>query len=277
MHWKGLKYAAWRRATREELIERERAKKLKERPDYSDSLGSYEDIAQRLEKKKIHIDQEDLHQYDNVLVAEQTDDKGEVYGSSDEDMGMVTEHFDTVASLNPYDHQGESEDQIRKVSNIDREAASQGPVFDESHKLELSEEGPQVDATKELDPLALMMEAAPPQETTPQAAPVPQAPQPVQQAPPPQNVPPAQPPQAVPQAPPPQPVQPAQPPQAVPQTQPPANIPPAPAPMPQAPAPPPALGAPPQPPQALAPARPPAQAALPSPPAEKKSEEEQGQ
>lgn len=238
MHWKGLKYSAWRRATNEEIIERMRKKKDSERPDYSDSMGSYETIAQKLEKKKIHVSEEELHQYDSVLKVEEQQMEGEVYGNSNEDMGMVTEHFDTVSSLNPYDHQGERQADIRKDKNIDEAAANKGPVFDESQKLQLGEETIQ-EEKKEIDPLALMMEAAPTQDTTPKP---------------------------VPETPPPQVSQPAQPPQVAQQAQPPANVPQQTAPIPQVPAAPPALGAP--------PALP---ASQPSTQPQKKEEDQQGQ
>jgi hypothetical protein len=250
MHWKGLKYSAWRRATNEEIIERMRKKQERDRPDYSDSLGSYETIAQKLEQKKIHVSEEDLHQYDSVLKVDEQQMVGEVYGDSNEDMGMVTEHFDTVSSLNPYDHQGERQSDIRKDRNIDHQAASQGPVFDESQKLEL-EEGPIVEEKKEIDPLALMMEAAPPQESLPQ--PVPETPAP-------------------------QVSQPAQPPQVAQQPQPPANTPLETSLLPQVPPSPPALGPPPG-----LPGSQPAQQLPPQPPAgapkipPKKEGEDQGQ
>jgi hypothetical protein len=244
MHWKGLKYGAWRMATREELLEREKAKQLTGRPDYSDSLGSIETIAQKLEDKQIHVNQDELHQYDEVLVADKSQMTGEVYGNSDEDMGMVTEHFDTISTLNPYDHQGENQSEIRKDTNVDQEAARQGPVFDESQKLELGED-PMVDQNlaEAIDPLALMMEAAPTQEKVPQTGQAPQTPQV------------------------------ALPPQVAEQAQPPANVPPVSLPTPQMPAGPPALGAPPQLPQPPSPAP----AALPKPSNEIKEEEEKGQ
>ncbi len=246
MHWKGLKYGAWRKATKDELLEREKAKQLSGRPDYSDSLGSIETIAQKLEDKQIHVNQDELHQYDEVLVADKSQMTGEVYGNSDEDMGMVTEHFDTISTLNPYDHQGENQSEIRKDTNVDQEAAKQGPVFDESQKLELSED-PMFDQkpAEVIDPLALMMEAAPTQEEVPQTSQAPQTPQV------------ALPPQA---------------PQVAEQPQPLANVPPASLPIPQMPAGPPALGAPPQLPQPTSPAP----AALPKP-SDIKEEEAKGQ
>ncbi|MGA1792696.1 MAG: hypothetical protein ACMUHM_01985 [Thermoplasmatota archaeon] len=223
MHWKGLRYSAWRRATREEMMERQ--KKKTDRPDYSDSMGSMEDIARRLEQKKLRVDTEELHQYDSVLTADPTQMEGEVYGNAEEDMGMVTEHFETISSYNPYDHQGQSASELSKKSLVDNEAASQGPMFDSGMTLETGV--PETsDPTKEIDPLALMMEAAPEQETQEIPAPQPQA-QPLPQAPPVQQLPASQ--QPVPQAgsPPPQ-----QPPGSVPRM---PSPPPALQPLPQAP------------------------------------------
>ncbi|MGA1819875.1 MAG: hypothetical protein ACMUHU_02580 [Thermoplasmatota archaeon] len=194
MHWKGLKYSAWRRATREEMMERQ--KKKTGRPDYSDSMGSMEEIARKLEQKKLRVDTEELHQYDSVLTTDPTQMEGEVYGNAEEDMGMVTEHFETFSSQNPYDHQGRSASDLEKRSLLDSEAASQGPMFDGGMTLETGAPDSS-DPTKEIDPLALMMDAAPGQETQQSPAPQPQ-PQP-QSQPQPQPQPPSQ---SLPQAPP---------------------------------------------------------------------------
>lgn len=168
MHWKGLRFSAWRRATPEELLERQRNKL--NRPDYSDTMGSLENIAQRLDQKTLKVDQEELHQYDSVLTSDISEVGGEAYGSSEEDMGMVTEHLDTVSSLNPYDYQGSTDDDTIKGSTIDREAARSSPVFDGEMQLQTGEPDSS-DPTKEIDPLALMMQAAPEQERQPQSIP----------------------------------------------------------------------------------------------------------
>ncbi|MGA1872650.1 MAG: hypothetical protein ACMUHY_03170 [Thermoplasmatota archaeon] len=179
MHWKGLKYSAWRRATQQELLERQ--KKKVGRPDYSDSMGSLENIALKLEQKKLKVDQEELHQYDSVLTTDASQMEGEVYGNSDEDMGMVTEHFETYSSLDPYDHQGKSASETTKRSMVDREAASQGPMFESGMVLETGVPDTN-DPTKEIDPLALMMEAAVPDEVSDSPAPATDAGQQPQQA-----------------------------------------------------------------------------------------------
>ncbi|MBN1389046.1 MAG: hypothetical protein JXA22_00205 [Candidatus Thermoplasmatota archaeon] len=162
MHWKGLRYSAWRRATPEEMLERQ--KKKMDRPDYSDTMGSLDNIAMKLEQKKLKVDRQELEQYDSVLTAEPSQIEGEVYGDSEEDMGMVTEHIDTVSTQNPYDIQGSTEDAALRSSTLDHEAASQGPVFDGEMKLETGDPDSS-DLTGEIDPLALMMEAASVQDT----------------------------------------------------------------------------------------------------------------
>jgi len=194
MHWKGLKYSAWRRATREELMERQ--KKKIDRPDYSDSMGSLENIERKLEQKKLMVDTDELHSYDSVLTAEPNQMEGEIYGGAEEDMGMVTEHFETVSSYNPYDHQGQSASELSPKPILDSEAAGQGPVFESGMTLETGAPDSS-DPTKEIDPLELMMQAAPQQEVQqtpppqPQPQPMPQAP-PVQLTPAPQQQPQAQ-------------------------------------------------------------------------------------
>jgi len=185
MHWKGLKYSAWRRATREEMIERQ--KKKTDRPDYSDSMGSLENIARRLEEKKLRVDTDELHSYDSVLTAEPNQLEGEIYGGAEDDMGMVTEHFETISSYNPYDHQGQSASDLSKDPVLDGEAAGQGPVFDAGMTLETGAPDSS-DPTKEIDPLAMMMQEAPEQAVQQQPAPQPQQ-QPLPQAPPNQQIP----------------------------------------------------------------------------------------
>ncbi|MGA1848164.1 MAG: hypothetical protein ACMUHB_02385 [Thermoplasmatota archaeon] len=190
MHWKGLKYSAWRKATPQELMERQKVQTG--RPDYSDSFASYDTIAQKLEQKKIHISQEEVRSYDSVLQAENVDDGGEVYGNSDEDMGMRTEHIETMSSFNPYDHQGESQDDLQSRT-IDKEAASKGPMFESDMQLETG--APDVsDPTRDIDPLAMMMDAAGEEPATPVQQSGPQVPQVAMPAQPPATPPPSQPP-----------------------------------------------------------------------------------
>jgi hypothetical protein len=209
MHWKGLKYSAWRKATPQELMERQKVKT--DRPDYSDSFSSYDTIAQKLDQKHIHISQEEVMSYDSVLKAENVEDTGEVYGNSDEDMGMRTEHIETMSSFNPYDHQGESQDDYQ-AQTIDKEAASQGPMFDNEMQLETG--APEVsDPTKDIDPLALMMDAAGQEPAQPIPTPEPQVPQVAQQPQPPAKLPPSQPPAEVRPMPPPMEKPPSGPPQ----------------------------------------------------------------
>ncbi len=156
MHWKGLKYSAWRKATPEELIARKKKDSI--RPDYSDSFGSYDEIARKLDEKKLKVDTQDVQTFNEVVSTDDITLEGETYGSSEDDPGMIVEKFDTVSTFNPYDHQGESQRDIRK-DHIDTEAASQGPQFDSSFKMEIG--APEIrDPTEEIDPLAMMMEAA---------------------------------------------------------------------------------------------------------------------
>jgi len=181
MHWKGLKYSAWRKATPQELIERQKAQSS--RPDYSDSFASYDAITRKLDQKQIRVSQEEIRSYDSVLKAENVEDYGEGYGNSEEEMGMRSEKIETMSSFNPYDHQGESNDD-GEGDTVDREAASRGPMFDSEMQLEMG--APEVsDPTGTIDPLALMMDAAGEEPAQPVPRTEPQVPQVAEQAQPP--------------------------------------------------------------------------------------------
>ncbi|MFW3146188.1 MAG: hypothetical protein ACMUIE_05200 [Thermoplasmatota archaeon] len=178
MHWRGLKYAAWRRATPAEMMERQKKEEMKKRPDYHDSMGDYERIHQQIDKKKLQVAQEDIAAFAKDVDQQDIKTEGEVYGSSEEDMGMRSEHLEVYKAYDPYDHQGESDEGLRKKQHIDSEAADKGPMFDSSMKLETGDPSSE-DPTKEIDPLALMMEAAGTEE-------IPAQPPAAQQTPPPQ-------------------------------------------------------------------------------------------
>ncbi|MFO8051302.1 MAG: hypothetical protein R6V01_06345 [Thermoplasmatota archaeon] len=161
MHWKGLKYAAWRKATPKELEEKRREKEKAERPDYSDSMGSYDDLQRRIDEKQLKVAQEDLRYFDSSVQKEEGQEVSERGGSEDE-IGMTSEQMETISSYNPYDHQGEDQD-IYGEAHIDKEAAQTGPVFEKNMELDL-EAVDTKDPTEDIDPLSMMTESVPSKE-----------------------------------------------------------------------------------------------------------------
>jgi hypothetical protein len=166
MHWKGLKYAAWRKATPAEVEEKRKKQVQADRPDYSDSMGSYEEIQKKIDEKQLKIAQDDLRSFEESVKIENVELEGEVYGGSEEEIGMVSESLETMSSFNPYDHQGESQDDFQKDQHIDQAAAKAGPVFDNNMQLEFKEVET-VDPMKSIDPILMMMDAAGPEEQIP--------------------------------------------------------------------------------------------------------------
>ncbi|MCK5773918.1 MAG: hypothetical protein KAH57_09035 [Thermoplasmata archaeon] len=173
--YKGLTYSAWRQMTPEEIQQKkvEREKDNTGRPDYSDTMGTLEDLSRKmLEKPKLQINTEDMNTIDQMAKdSEFSVEPGMVYGSKDTDMEMVTANIETVSVENPYDHYGETgRDLIKKSTssapgtttvggNLPGVQSGGGPVFDESKKLELLA-APVQEELKEVDPLAMMMAAA---------------------------------------------------------------------------------------------------------------------
>lgn len=164
MPWKGLRYAVWKRATPEQIRERLAKQQAKLRPNYKDTMGSYEDIARKLDQKKIHVSEDDLHALDNFVGPGSSDLKGDSGGRISEELRTANEAIQAITTFDPYEHQGEM---------VDDTAASTGPVFQES--IELVKDVPDSeDITEKVNALDMMGSAAdapPPktevEETTP--------------------------------------------------------------------------------------------------------------
>lgn len=164
MPWKGLRYAVWKRATPEQIRERLAKQQAKLRPNYKDTMGSYEDIARKLDQKKIHVSEDDLHALDNFVAPGSSDQKGDPGGRISEELQIANEAIQGISTFDPYEHQGEM---------VDNTAASTGPVFQESIEL-VSEVPVSEDITDKVDALDMMgsMADVPPpepavEETTP--------------------------------------------------------------------------------------------------------------
>ncbi len=173
--YKGLTYSAWRQMTPEEINQKkmEREKENTGRPDYSDTMGTLEDLSRKiLEKPKVQISTEDMKTINEMSMESQfSEAAGMVYGSKDKDMEMVTANIETISVDDPYDHYGgRGRDLIKESTssapgttagdgNLPGVRSAGGPVFDESKKLELGT-APMQDELKEVDPLAMMMAAA---------------------------------------------------------------------------------------------------------------------
>ncbi len=172
--YKGLTYSAWRQMTPEEIQQKkvEREKDNTGRPDYSDTMGTLEDLSRKmLDKPKLQINTEDMSTIDQMAKdSEFSVAAGMVYGSKDKDMETVSADIETVSVENPYDHFGETgRDLIKSTSsapgtttvggNLPGVQSGGGPVFDESKKLELLA-APVQEELKVVDPLAMMMAAA---------------------------------------------------------------------------------------------------------------------
>ncbi|OYT46165.1 hypothetical protein B6U90_01755 [Thermoplasmatales archaeon ex4484_6] len=208
MPWRGLRYAVWRKATPMEIQERMRKKKQgHDRPDYKDTMGSIEDIARKLDEKKIKVSEEDLHALDSIVQTEKTDVKGDLDGKTREELMEAENAIKAISTFDPYEHQGEE--------GTVPELEGSGPVFQQSIELEtdeaLKENNTEV---KDIDAMAMMMEAAESGEIANVTAPAP-----------PDSTPPPSPPAAVPEGELPQITPPPQPPQTVSPPSPPANAP----------------------------------------------------
>jgi len=209
MPWKGLRYAVWRKATPIEVQERIKREQNKHRPNYKDTMGSYDDIARKLDQKKIHVTEEDLHALDNVVSTQDGSSSGDLDGKTKEELKMASQAIEAISTFNPYDHQGEEGHEM--------DGRAGGPVFEQSIEL-LPDVPKSEDISGNVDAMSMMQEAA--------AASSAGAPS----SSPPQNVPPAQPPANVPPSGQPANVAPAQPPGNSPPSQPTAFSPPPPPP-----------------------------------------------
>ncbi len=172
-------------------------------------MGSYDDIAKKLDQKKIHVTEEDLHALDNVVSTQDGSSSGDLDGKTKEELKMASQAIEAISTFNPYDHQGEEGHEM--------DGRAGGPVFEQSIEL-LPDVPKSEDISGDVDAMSMMQEAA---AATPAEAPL---------SSPPQNVPPAQPPANVPPSGPPANVAPAQPPANSPPPQPPAFSPPPPPP-----------------------------------------------
>lgn len=159
---KALKYAAWRKATPEEMRVRLANKMV--RPSYADTMGSYDEIESRLDQKRILVSTEEMKVMDTVVKQEDVKLEGEVYGGAYEDMGMKKENIEAVRAQSPFEQQG---------SVIETHASHKGPVFESEIHIETGVPD-SADPTKDIDPLVMMMEAAekapPPSHVMAQAA-----------------------------------------------------------------------------------------------------------
>ena len=191
--YRGLSYSAWRKMTPEEVNQKMVEKAL--RPDYSDTMGSIEDLEKRIYHPQAPKPTEDIRGWDTMVQAPPSpEEEGETYGTSEEDMGMTHADFETVSVMNPYDHQGESDENLR-IGESDRRTAgpagvptAQGgmpgvrsgsePVFESSMRIDT---GIPRYEEKVVDPLALMMEAAEGEKRTETAGPPQPSPPPQQQ------------------------------------------------------------------------------------------------
>jgi hypothetical protein len=195
MPWKGLRYGVWRKATPDEIRERIVKQQAKHRPNYKDTMGSIEDIERKLDQKKIHVSEEDLHALDNIKVTDDSDLGGDSGGRISEELRDANEAIQAISTFDPYDHQGEMADQGTGTS---------GPVFEQS--MEMRTEDTNVkDPTGNVDAMEMMMSAAesnPPSQTqqgqVPMKSPEAGTPTTTTPTPPPMEAPKAQPPANVP-------------------------------------------------------------------------------
>lgn len=146
--WKALKYAAWRKATPEEI--RARMAKKMAKPSYADTMSSYDDIETKLDQKRVQVSTEDLKVFDSAVKKEDIKLEGETYGSAYEDMGMAKSDIKAVKAQSPFD-------QHRVL--VESQPDHQGPVFDSEIQIETGVPESS-DPTSEIDPLALMMAEA---------------------------------------------------------------------------------------------------------------------
>jgi hypothetical protein len=158
MPWKGLRYAVWRRATPDEIRDRIAKQQAKARPNYKDTMGSYDDIHRQLDQKRIHISEEDLHALDDIKVDDDSGLSGDSGGKQSEELRMANEAIKAISSFDPYEHQGEY---------ADEEAESKGPVFEE--RIELQADVPDAtDPSEDIDAMDMMMSEGQKQPAVPQ-------------------------------------------------------------------------------------------------------------
>jgi hypothetical protein len=153
MPWKGLRYAVWRKATQDEMVERIKKQQEKARPNYKDTMGSYEDIQKKLDQKKIVVTEEDLHALDSVVSTQNIDVKGDLDGKTKEELREASEAIQAISTFNPYDHQGE------EGHEMDGELGPSGPVFQESIQLQ-SDMPEDRELPSDIDAMSMMQEAA---------------------------------------------------------------------------------------------------------------------
>ena len=212
MPWKGLRYAVWRRATPMEIQERIKKRQEKIRPNYKDTMGSYDDIARKLDQKKIHVSEEDLHALDSVVSDQDGASQGDLDTKTRDELREASDAIEAISTFNPYDHQGEEGHEM--------DQKQRGPVFQQSIELQADPTDSE-DITDNVDAMSMMQEAA---NSKPMEAPPSGPPQNVTAGGPPANVPPSQPPQNITPAGPPAVSQPPMPPSFSPPPSPPADV-----------------------------------------------------
>jgi hypothetical protein len=158
--YKGLSYSAWRPMTQEEAQKKRADAMSMKRPDYSDSLGE----AKLNEKPSMpQVSQEDMRAFESVVaqeMAEQANTPG-VHPSREPGYTEPTETIKAISAEDPYHHRGESASSVLKDDNII--SGGSGPLFEQSMHLELGAPDT-TDPSGEVDAMALMMDAAEPEE-----------------------------------------------------------------------------------------------------------------
>lgn len=170
--WKGLSYGAFRKMTSDEIIRRQVERK--KRPNYDHAMGDVSDMLPS--RPQIQVNPEDLKALESIVEKEHihADGMGVVSRGVDKDMGP-TDSIKAVAVLDPLDHQGEmgadlvkepakkedSGPRYESAPNFTQGAPISQPLFDSSMKIEtLDEVLDKTDLIKEVDPLAMMIDAA---------------------------------------------------------------------------------------------------------------------
>lgn len=185
MPWKGLRYAVWRKATPMEIQERIKKQQEKHRPNYKDTMGSYDEIARQLDRKKIQVSEDDLHALDSVVSSNTHPTEREIDGKTKEELEEASEAIKAISTFNPYDHQGEEGHEMDEPAG--------GPVFEQSIQLE-TDVVESEDITEDVDAMSMMQDAA---DNKPAPAPDPAPLQKTSPPRPPANVHPSSPPQNV--------------------------------------------------------------------------------
>jgi hypothetical protein len=156
---KGLFYSVWRPMTTEELNKKRLEAETMKRPDYSDSMG----VVQAKAAAHVQAEQVDLDALQKVMEKEVAVQPEYTTGMlvRGDDVGLVSEEgsIKTIVADDPYKTIGRGADEtIREKSEY---VSGDGPVFDESMKLELGAPDT-TDPTAQVDGMAMMLEAAGP-------------------------------------------------------------------------------------------------------------------